>query len=517
MVSESNPSRSPLALAALATVAVPGLDVVATRPPRHPGADFDVTGLMDAGGRRWMVRAPKNAAAGAAMEGEVALLTALAQAADAGEITFDVPRPVGFAPLPEGGHAMVYRELLGRPLPLQSLSGGPGLAAQVGRAIASLHELPDSLVSDAGLPHYDSETYRLRRLAEVDEAARTGHVPVGLLRRWEHALEDVRLWRFRATPVHGDLAAEHVLVADGEVVAIIDWSDARVADPADDLAWLLSSAPENSLDAILEAYALARTERSDAHLAARALLASELAVARWLLHGVRHRDGDIIDDAVQMLHDLDEAVAEEPPIGYTEPVVVPDALVVEESEDASGWVDADQDTGWVDADVDLGAGARERRVLRSDGADEPVEDRDVESPAVEDHPFTARAVEEHTVPEPRLHESEVFKELAERDFAEPPSFDEIMRADDDAAEHPVQYPDRAATHARSATDTRDTGLHPRAGARRSDEPDEGEEPAPDVPPDDSSDPGRQEPEHGRAQPRRGVDDTPTMEIPPTRD
>src|SRR5699024_6048762 len=143
------------------------------------------------------------------------------------------------------------------------------------------------VVAEAGLPAYTAEEYRLRRLSEVDEAATTGHVPPRLLSRWEAALEDVRLWRVRATPVHGDLAAEHVIIRDRRVGGIVDGSDARVADPADDLAWLLAAAPEQALDSILEAYALARTEGGDDQLLPRAVLASELALVRWLMHGVR--------------------------------------------------------------------------------------------------------------------------------------------------------------------------------------------------------------------------------------
>ena len=325
--------RSPLALAALATVAIRGLDVVATRPPRNPGADFDVVGVMDSQRRRWIVRAPRTAAAGAALEGEVALLEQLGQAVDGGALRFQVPRPGGFAPLPEGGRAIVYRELIGSPVQIGALQPGPGLAAQLGRALASVHELDPGLVADAGLPSYDAESYRQRRLTEVDEAARTGHVPAGLLRRWEHALENVALWRFGATPVHGDLAAEHVLVKDEDVSAILDWSDARVADPADDLAWLYAEAGDEALESILEAYALARTESTDDHLGDRALLAGELALARWLMYGVRARDGQVIDDAIAMLGQLEVDLAGATPIGYVEPVVEPAPPHVEELDD----------------------------------------------------------------------------------------------------------------------------------------------------------------------------------------
>ncbi|MEN0129392.1 MAG: phosphotransferase [Brevundimonas sp.] len=297
--------RSPLALAALATVAVPGLDAFDVRRPAHPGTDFDIAVVIDATRRRWVVRAPVHAAAGAALEAEVVLLDALGAAADEGTLPFAVPRPVGFAHLPEGGRATVHAEIQGRTLALGELQPGPGLSASVGRAIAAIHELPPDVVENAGLPVYDAEAYRARRQAEVDEAARTGRVPATLLRRWEERLEDVALWRFRPVVTHGDLTNERILVRDGEVSGILHWGDACVADPADDLSAILVAAPPDATDSIVEAYQLRRTELLDPHLVDRALLVGELALARWLLYGVRSGSAEIVEDAVGMLEDLD--------------------------------------------------------------------------------------------------------------------------------------------------------------------------------------------------------------------
>ncbi|AEE45303.1 phosphotransferase [Cellulomonas fimi] len=298
--------RSPLALAALATVAVPGLDAYDVRRPPQPGTDYDVAVVIDAQRRRWVVRAPGSAAAGAALEAEVELLGALAEHAEAGRLPFAVPQPVGFAHLPEGGRAAVHAEIPGAPLRVETLTPGPGLAADVGRALAALHELPTATVENAGLPVYEATEYRQRRQAEVDEAARTGKVPPALLRRWEGQLEDVALWRFRPTVVHGDLSADRVLVHEGRVSGILGWGDAVVADPADDLAWLLVAAAPEVADCVLEAYLLRRTELTDPHLQRRAFLAGELALARWLLYGVRSGDDEVVEDAVAMLEDLDE-------------------------------------------------------------------------------------------------------------------------------------------------------------------------------------------------------------------
>src|SRR5699024_12797764 len=75
-----------------------------------PIYDFDLARILDEDGRAWMVKAPRSVIAGAAMEGEVALLENLALAIDDGDLPFEVPRPAGFAPLPEGGRAMRSEE-----------------------------------------------------------------------------------------------------------------------------------------------------------------------------------------------------------------------------------------------------------------------------------------------------------------------------------------------------------------------------------------------------------------------
>lgn len=319
-------------LAALSTVAVPDLDAVDVRRASHPGPGIDAAVVIDATGGRWVARAPRDATAGAALEAEVALLMGLGTYADSGALPFAVPRLAGAVVLPEGGRAVVHRQLPGRPIRLEELGPGPGLAAALGRAIAAIHELPVSVVENAGLPVYDADTYRRRRLTELDEAARTGHVPAFLLRRWERALEDVSLWRFQPTVVHGDLSSEHVLVADDEPVGILGWSETKVADPADDLAWLLVAAPQPAVDPIIEAYHLRRTELRDPHLATRALLAGELAVARWLMHGINTDDDAVVADARSMLGELVEHLTR-----YEQAAAA-----------AAGPADAETDDAWED-------------------------------------------------------------------------------------------------------------------------------------------------------------------------
>ena len=133
-------------------------------------------------------------------------------------------------------------------------------------------------------------------------------MPTRLLTRWEHAVEEVGAWRFVPCCVHGDLAADNVL-AEGEVITgMVEWSETRVADPADDLAWLAIGSTEPALDVVMAAYLASRREPADASLRRRARLSGEFALARWLLHGVNTDDHAIVDDGVQMLADLDASV-----------------------------------------------------------------------------------------------------------------------------------------------------------------------------------------------------------------
>ncbi len=295
-------ARSPLVLAALASVAVPGLVPLTARA--LPGTDdVDAAEVADELDRRWVLRAPRTPAAAAVLEQEWRFLGTLT-----GRLPFAVPLVAGTVPLPEGGRAGVHRALDGDAIDPAVLTPGPGLAAALGRALAAVHDLPARLAEEAELPTYSAPEYRARRLAELDRAAATGQVPAGLLARWEQALEEAGAWRFTPCVVHGDLAAENVLVAGEGVAAVLGWGQVRVADPADDLAWLVASAPEEATESVLEAYAHTRRDAPDRDLLRRARLSGELAVARWLLHGTTTGDDAVVADAVGMLTDLEERV-----------------------------------------------------------------------------------------------------------------------------------------------------------------------------------------------------------------
>ncbi|MFM9429642.1 phosphotransferase [Arthrobacter sp. MP_2.3] len=301
--------RNPIELAAVATAAVPGLTPTAVSSAPDDPADFDSALLLDSEGKRWRVRSPRHAEASARLETEFLVLRAFVPGIRA-ELPFLMPTVAGTVrqgPLT----TFVYSHLAGSTRSVEELgAASPAVAREIGAAMAAIHDLPHSLVSNADLPSYTPNEFRQRRLNELDQAATTGKIPPLLLRRWEHALEDVSLWRFNPCVVHGDLHEDNLLVDGDRVTAVTGWTDLRIGDPADDMAWLVASNDQEFVDNVLAHYTSSRRDVPDAHLLRRAALSAEFALAQYLVKGIATGDHNMISEAESMLSALAEDVAE---------------------------------------------------------------------------------------------------------------------------------------------------------------------------------------------------------------
>jgi aminoglycoside phosphotransferase (APT) family kinase protein len=73
---------------------------------------------------------------------------------------------------------------------------------------------------------------------------------------------------------------------------VIDWSDARIADPAIDLAWLLYGTPEPCAEAVVKAYGPTDDELS------RALAWHRLGPWYEVLYGLASREQQFVDSGL---------------------------------------------------------------------------------------------------------------------------------------------------------------------------------------------------------------------------
>ena len=182
------------------------------------GYDYEVVIVDD----DWVFRFPRRRGVEETLEVEIALLPPLAPA-------LPVPVP-SFEHVSRDPLFVGYRLLRGDPLVDEDSDG-------VRAFLQALHSFDPS-----GLPVERPdwiEAYR-NQCAEFERLV-FPLLDTELQRRAKSLFGEVEsLVGFEPALVHADLGPAHLLVRDGRLAGVIDWSDVRVGDPAIDYAWLLN-------------------------------------------------------------------------------------------------------------------------------------------------------------------------------------------------------------------------------------------------------------------------------------
>lgn len=307
-------ARSPLTLAASVTSALPRVAVVGVAPLTESVSgryDSAIATLDDA--RRVVVRVPVNDQAEADLLAEACALTSLT-AGVRGVLPFGAPDVLGQTTV-DGRATLVQTLLPGYRVDAAHVPAGRGVATALAAAIAAVHDLPVTVIRDAGLPMLTAAQVRDEAERLLDRAEATGLLPFGLLRRWSTSLGSDPLWRFETTVVLGGVDPASFVFEDDEegapaVTGLLSWGSLGVGDPAIDMRWT-ASAPAAQAD-VLDEYARRSHRAPDALLAERARLHAELEFAKWLVHGHEAGDQTVVGDAVALLESLDASVRDEP-------------------------------------------------------------------------------------------------------------------------------------------------------------------------------------------------------------
>ncbi len=293
-------ARSPLTLAASVTSALPRVAVVGVAPLTEGVSgryDSAIATLDD--DRRVVVRVPVNDEAQDDLLAEARALISLT-AGVRGVLPFGAPDVLGQTSV-DGRAALVQSLLPGYRVDAAHVPSGRGIATALAAAIAAVHDLPVTVIRDAGLPMLTSGQVRDEAERLLDRAEATGLLPFGLLRRWSTALGSDPLWRFETTVVLGGVdPASFVFEDDADgapvVTGLLSWGGLGVGDPAIDLRWT-ASAPAAQAD-VLDEYARRSHRAPDSLLSERARLHAELEFAKWLVHGHESGDRTVVGDAV---------------------------------------------------------------------------------------------------------------------------------------------------------------------------------------------------------------------------
>lgn len=329
-------AKSPLILAALAKAAVPHLNFHEVKSlTTSSGGAFDSALLTATSGEHYLIRIANNQTAGVEQEVELQALRALSTSVRE-KLPFKLTNLIGQVKDENGNSALVFEFVYGNPTDLSQLAPDAPLAQSIAWTISAIHTLDTSVVEDAHLTTFEPEQILQTRVAELDRFAATGKVPATLLSRWELALEDVGLFKFRPVVTHGGLSGETVLSLDNSVSGVLSWGGLKVSDPAEDFSWIAGTGNYALTDYIINLYRQFHPQTGDS-LRVRAILYSELEIARWLMHGLAKKDEEIIADAMSMLLVLEEDVSSGAVGRLTVPQKLAEPFLIDENFVAPGF------------------------------------------------------------------------------------------------------------------------------------------------------------------------------------
>ena len=221
------------------------------------GLDYRVVLASDDTGRRWVLRIPRRSDVSAKTADELRIL--------------DLVGPV----LAEDGIAVPRWEIHEPDLIAnRALPGAPGLtlndagepvwhmdpadpryARRLGRLLARLHSIDAERADAAGVEVRSPDRTRRAWRDDITRVHDAFTVAPALAGAWAEWLDDDSCRPDHTVMTHGEIYPAHVLLdEDGAVTGVLDWTTARVDDPARDFVIQYGAAGEEMLRVTLAAY-----------------------------------------------------------------------------------------------------------------------------------------------------------------------------------------------------------------------------------------------------------------------
>lgn len=219
------------------------------------GLDFQVAFAADQTDKHWVLRLPRRQDAFAKTAQEKATLDLL----NAASLPFEIPNWEIY-----DENLIAYQQLKGEPAVTTDADTQTNHWAfdethvpdryiqSLGQALAALHAVPKASPLKEG---ETSQKLRDHMRARMDKVKESYDIHPDLWARWRNWLNNEDLWPEQAGFIHGDLYPGHTLIAaDFSVTGIIDWTEAQVADIANDFTAFYLLFGEEKLAALIQAY-----------------------------------------------------------------------------------------------------------------------------------------------------------------------------------------------------------------------------------------------------------------------
>jgi aminoglycoside phosphotransferase (APT) family kinase protein len=237
----------------------------------------------------WIFRFPRRAEVVDRLRVEAALLPELAA-------VLPVAVPVFEVSVFDAVSFVGYRKLPGEPL--RHEVDAPELGRGLGAFLAALHRFPVERARELGVRSGSPQEWFDRQQAFLEQLEERVLPLLGAAEQERARLAFADFLRsgrsFEPALLHADLGPEHILSRGERVTGVIDWSDARIGDPALDFAWVLHGTGPRFADALLSAYA-----PTDEALRDRAFFYHRLGPWHEVLYGLDEGRSELVASGLE--------------------------------------------------------------------------------------------------------------------------------------------------------------------------------------------------------------------------
>jgi macrolide phosphotransferase len=222
------------------------------------GLDFQVVFAMDQEGNQWALRLPRREDVMPRTKVEKKTLDLINE----NITTFQAPNWSIY-----NDELIAYKKLNGVPAATMNIETHsytweideknvpPCFHKTLGKALADLHKVSIEKAIEAGLTVHTPEQARQSMKERMDAVKEKVGVGDSLWNRWQTWMKNDEMWPKKTGLIHGDVHAGHILVdKDANVTGLIDWTEAKVTDVANDFVVYYKTFGEEGLDLLINAY-----------------------------------------------------------------------------------------------------------------------------------------------------------------------------------------------------------------------------------------------------------------------
>ncbi|AEP89313.1 YcbJ [Bacillus subtilis subsp. subtilis str. RO-NN-1] len=221
------------------------------------GMDFQVVFAKDDTGMPWVLRKPRRSdvVERASAEGRTLAFLRANLTADVPDWRIHTPELIAYPMLkgtPAAGIDLEQKQYVWN---MDHQPPSDHFILTLAEILAELHGVNPADAGQSGINVMSPEEVRRNTAESMDDVKNKLGVSEQLWQRWQAWINDDAYWPGFSSLIHGDLHPPHILIdQNGRVTGLLDWTEAKVADPAKDFVLYQTIFGEKETARLLEYY-----------------------------------------------------------------------------------------------------------------------------------------------------------------------------------------------------------------------------------------------------------------------